>query len=440
MKALVFYTLHAAALVAGLLAVRRLNDTGRLARLPRWASLLPIAVLSGLMFSISEPQDDLWQDFIDAYYAAGAAALGGSAKVVALLEHGVHGFVNLPFVAYFFAPFGLLRPRVAALVFTLLGVAATAWTWRLLVRAARLPPRDAAVLALLMVLNGPLWNSLREGNTTHFTLLAVTAALLCLREGRDFGAGLLLGAAALLKLPLLLFGPYLVLRRRWRAAAGGALVLGAVAAASLFVFGADVHAFWYRTFVAGSGAKPIAAFNVQSVAGFMARLERGVPGLWDWTGQPLEWTSGLVVKAITALTLLAAFTAALVPRRTPAPKALPLIGEERDTELLLVLVLACVSSPLSWSHYYAWMLLPIAFLLGPRSPIAATVRTRRLGYLAIALVSLPVVWPPDGLRAHPFAGRLYAFAISHLLAGAFLILALLIAARARLRRSGGLSS
>ena len=35
-------------------------------------------------------------------------------------------------------------------------------------------------------------------------------------------------------------------------------------------------------------------------------------------------------------------------------------------EYLIVLVLACISSPLSWSHYYAWMLLPIAFLLATR--------------------------------------------------------------------------
>ena len=71
------------------------------------------------MFVISEPQEYLWQDFTDAYYAAGAAALGGPAKVVGLLEHGVHGFVNLPIVGYFFAPFGLLRPRSAALLFTM---------------------------------------------------------------------------------------------------------------------------------------------------------------------------------------------------------------------------------------------------------------------------------------------------------------------------------
>jgi alpha-1,2-mannosyltransferase len=437
-KALLFYVLHAAALATGLLTVVRLARAGRLTGIPRWPYLLGVLGLSGLMFAISEPQDDVWQDFIDAYYAAGAAALGGSAKVVALLEHGVHGFVNLPVVAYFFAPFGLLRPRPAGALFMLLGLAATAWTWRLLVRAARLPAREAAILALLIVLNGPLWNSLREGNTTHFTLLAVTAALLCLRDGRDFAGGALLGAAALLKLPLLLFGPYLVLRRRWRAAAGGALVIGLVAAASLLVFGADVHAFWYRTFVAGSGAKPIAAFNVQSVAGFMARLERGVPSLWDWTGQPLGAASGLVVKAITALTLLAAFASALVPRRTSSAR--PLTEEERDVELLLVLVLACVSSPLSWSHYYAWMLLPVAFLLAPGSPVAATERTRRLGYLAIALVSLPVVWPPDALGAHPTAGRLYALGNSHLLAGAFLILALVVLARAHLRRGGPVSN
>ena len=41
--------------------------------------------------------------------------------------------------------------------------------------------------------------------------------------------------------------------------------------ASVLVFGVDVHRFWFEHFVAGSGKKPIAAFNVQSVAGLVAR-------------------------------------------------------------------------------------------------------------------------------------------------------------------------
>ena len=153
--------------------------------------------------------------------------------------------------------------------------------WRQTARAARLPAHGAALLALCFALNGPLYNGLREGNTTHITLLAVALALIRFREDRPFGAGVLLGAAALLKLPLLLFGAYFVLRRRWRAVAGGLLVTGGAALLSVLVFGLDVHRLWYEQFVAGSGEKPIAAFNVQSVAALVARAERGISSLWD---------------------------------------------------------------------------------------------------------------------------------------------------------------
>ena len=91
----------------------------------------------------------------------------------------------------------------------------------------------------------------------------------------------------------------------------------------------------------------------------------------------------------------------------------------------MVLVLACISSPLSWSHYYAWMLLPIAFLLAPSSPLTPTPASRRLGYVAIALLSLPVVWPPESLVSMGWPAHLYTLFISHFLIGGFLLLWLL---------------
>ncbi len=86
-------------------------------------------------------------------------------------------------------------------------------------------------------------NSLREGNTTHFILLALAAALLLIERGRDLAAGAIIGFCATIKLPLLLFGAYFVSRGRWRAATGGFAAVAAVGGDfSILVFGTDARA------------------------------------------------------------------------------------------------------------------------------------------------------------------------------------------------------
>ena len=63
----------------------------------------------------------------------------------------------------------------------------------------------------------------------------------------------------------------------------------------------------------------------------------------------------------------------------------------RDLQYLLVLCLCLVVSPLAWSHYYAWLLLPMAFFLSRELPYAFGARW--LAWLGIALILPPVVWP-----------------------------------------------
>src|SRR5271169_5215258 len=64
--------------------------------------------------------------------------------------------------------------------------------------------------------------------------------------GRPVAAGTLLGAAAMLKLPLLLFGAYFVLRRNWRGALGFAAVCSTIGILSAIVFGWDFHVRWFE--------------------------------------------------------------------------------------------------------------------------------------------------------------------------------------------------
>ncbi len=122
-------------------------------------------------------------------------------------------FVNIPIVAWLFVPLALLNQSVAGLLFSAAGV-------MLLLAAVRRMARGTAAGAIvwLALLSGPIYYSVRIGNTTHMLLLALLVAFDRLAADRQAEAGVILAGASLLKPPLALFLPYFVLRRHVRAA------------------------------------------------------------------------------------------------------------------------------------------------------------------------------------------------------------------------------
>ncbi|APT58747.1 hypothetical protein RGI145_18185 [Roseomonas gilardii] len=393
---------------------------------PAWAMPLLCAMAALALFAISEPRH-LFEDFRVAYYLAGQAVLDGPAALGPQIERGVDGFVNLPVVAYLFTPFALLPDKAAAVLFTLIGLAATAGAFLLLARLAGLRGTGFWLLLLLFAINGPLHNSLKEGNTTHIVLLLLAAGLWLLRGRRDVAAGLLLGFAAVIKLPLMLFGLYFLLRRNWGATAGFAGFCGAAGLLSLAIFGWEMHWHWLQLSVLQFSSHPLGAFNVQSVAGFLVRLAEGPAALMDWetlrTPAPLQRMTGTVAVGLLYLTaLLACVRGSAQGARTGGSRG-------QDLEYALVLVLAVVSSPLSWSHYYLLMLLPAAFFLAPGSALAASPARRALGWAAILLTTPAVLVIAF---ANPGLMEAYArFGVSYLLFGGLLWFGLLAWSRAR---------
>ena len=66
----------------------------------------------------------------------------------------------------------------------------------------------------------------------------------------------------------------------------------------------------------------------------------------------------------------------------------------RDTlEFVLVINLAIVTSPISWTHYYLLLLIPWGLYLGGRLPLPDDRTTRWLMWGSLVLTSLPVVIP-----------------------------------------------
>jgi alpha-1,2-mannosyltransferase len=375
---------HIAATCCGIVAIRTWPKTGRPAAMLLAAGCLCLAILT---FLAVDPQYPFW-DYRTAYYPAGKAVLDDPASLAVLIGKGVNGFVNLPIVAYLLVPFSMLSLRYAIGLFTLFGLTMTAVAWILLIGLAELKGAERWLLLLLFVANGPLLYSIKEGNTSHVILVALTGGLYLLRARRPIAAGALLGAAAVLKLPLLLFGVYFVLRRDWRGTLGFAGVCLGVGMLSVVLFGWDFHVRWFELCVLRFGSQWLAAFNVQSIQSFILRLQVAPSLLTDWT---TAYSPGASQRLVGYVLIGLLYLAALWSCIRGSARLRDNTGDtRRDLEFLLVLCLAVVSSPLSWSHYYAWLLLPAAFHLRSTSLFAAGPIARLLGWMAIILATVLV--------------------------------------------------
>ena len=405
------YSIHAAALGATILLIRYLERWSK-SILATGLQLSAIGFMAAFTFAVSEPPR-LFEDFREAYYAAGLAVLNGPDSLIVQLQRGVEGFVNLPIVAYLFAPFALLQPKLAAVVFAVVGLASILLAWWMLCRALNLSRFESLVLLALFAACGPLHNSLKEGNASHIVLAFLVGMLWAVKRRRELIAGVLFACAALIKLPLSLLGVYFVFRRRWRLLSGAFAAGALVATLSLLVFGWAAHKTWYTDVLVPYSSGQVLAFNVQSMQAFVGRFSAEGSVLWDWNLYELPLRTRIVVSIFSVVLLCSAVASAYALRES---RRLPAI----DVDFSYALIAACVLSPLSWSHYYAWLLVPVAIL-------AANLRPQRnLGtYVtcgSIAMFSWPIVGPSTdvGSRlANLFASHLF---ISALLLGVAIFL------------------
>jgi hypothetical protein len=399
------------------------------------ASLIGVGLaLHFLFWRYSEPSF-LFSDFYKAYFPAAQRIWQyGPREAFTHLEPGVGGFVNLPILVWLFVPLSALGLAGSGWAFLALGLIAVLAAWWLLVDLADPKASIAPLLLFLFLVDGPLINSLREGNSTHFVLLLLVAALVSWKNGRLFIMGVLLGMAALIKIPLLLLGVYFLLRGHWRIVLGGAAaILGAVLL-SLLVHGIAVNVAWYEDNILPYIGRVIPAFNVQSIDAFLMRLSTGEDELFDWTAYEPSLTHKIVRIAIFILLFGSAFW--LMARRTRASSAEP--GPRDFLELSIVTVLAVVASPVSWSHYYLLMLLPMGLYVGRRLPLPDDRTTRWLMWGGFALTALPVILLP--LESGPVLLVASRTVLSAWLFGGLLMLAALMRGlyRVAARREMGL--
>ena len=346
-----------------------------------------------VLWRYSEPPY-LFGDFYKAYYPAAQRVWElGPREAFQRLEVGVGGFVNMPILVWPFVPLLAFGYAGAGWAFLAIGLAGVVAAWWLLLRIADPATHTAPILAFLFLVNGPLVNSLREGNSTHIVLVLLVLAMTAWRAGWLFATGLILGLAALIKIPLLLFGVYFLLRGKWRVVSGGAAMIAIAFLLSLAVHGFEVNRAWFDGNILAYIGRVIPAFNVQSIDAFLMRLSTGPDALFDWAAH--EPTSTHRVARWLLFIGLFGGVFWLMRGAHPGPELRPNDISGRDyLEYCVILVLAVVASPVSWSHYYLLMLLPIGLYLGHRLPLPDDKTTRWLIWPGFILTALPIILLP----------------------------------------------
>jgi hypothetical protein len=390
----------------------------------RWLVLWALATAAGFVVTavVSTGRGTPFGDFDKAYYAAGQAVWSVPGGLYACGNADGLCFVNLPIVALAFAPLGALPRDTAHVVMTLVAAASVVAAIVLLVRLADARGTRRLAIVTLVLMNGPLMYSLRLANLTHVVLVLLAASLLALQRGRPAVAGALLAVCAVIKPPFLLWLPYLAARRGTRSgAAVFCLLIVAAVAVSLAWFGSDLNAAWLAQFIGGPSTRPIGAYNAQSISGALIRLTTSAH-LVDWVGVTMPPWLRATSLALTAIVM--AIAAAAVAFSAP-----PADAGDRLAEQSLVIATMLLVSPVSWTHYYCYLLVPMAAWAGGRFAKAPPMVARSC-LAGFALVSLPVtLWIPGHAVAGPVVARLL---LSHYAAGAALLVGALAAWRLRL--------
>ena len=351
------------------------DETPAAGRPKAWAAALSVMIVTGVCVWLAcSYQDDFH------VYMAGAHGLFSGA----LYSQPTRGdlFTYPPFAALVFVPLAWLPSTTAAqVVWALLNEAAVLALLTIAIRAVRpdLPRRSrrlwALGLAAPVLFLDPVLLAIRHGQVDILITVLVVWDLVGARRlaGRTVPQGVATGLAAAIKLTPLIFVPYLVLTRRFKAAWR---CIGTFVAAEAIAFaispGAS-KAYWthdlfdYKRVGGSLGLQGLFAPTNQSLLGALARINHG--GV----------SSGLLWTLAGVFGVLGLALAAYVHFRWS-----PFLG------VALCATTGLLVSPVTWTHQMVWVL-PVVVWLGT-SPDRPSWGRRAAAFTAVLFWSAPIFW------------------------------------------------
>jgi alpha-1,2-mannosyltransferase len=365
---------------ANAVAERRTGRPGQRSTMLLGAGVVVFAVAIGAYLTAiaTHPADAMLHGFdLRVYLEGGQLARHSPGTLYSWHQPGHPGiqFTYTPFAAMVFAVMSFAPWRTLEDVAVVVSIAALVATLSIAFRELGVAAKAARWGATLLLAGVCLWlepvqRALYLGQV-ELVLMALIVWDMCQPDRRRWkGAGV--GLAAAIKLVPLIFIVYLVITRRFRAAAVASAVFAATIVAG---FAALPHAsvqWWlHADFLQAGRTGFVGVGSNQSVRGMLTRLVGSVPH-----AQP-PW----IVLAV--LTGIAGLAAAVLLHRA---------GREFEG-LMTCALTAVLISPISWDHHWVWLAPGLAALS------VAAVRARdvlAMGGLFAAIVALIVMfggWP-----------------------------------------------
>ena len=281
-------------------------------------------------------------------------------------------FTYTPMAAGLFALLSVINMQVVKVLFlagsvaSLVGVLWLTWGALGYRRSAARVGATLYVAAVALWLE-PVWQTLSFGQVNLILMLVIVADL-CLPDSR-WWKGIGVGLAAGFKLTPLIFVPYLLLTRRYRAAAVSAATFGLTIVGSLLLLPRASEHYWLDGLLLNSSrVGNLRYIGNQSLNGAVLRLFGTAAA-----DQPYR------LAAVAAVGIGGLLLAAWASRR----------GQEMAGILICALT-GLLVSPVSWDHHWVWVAPALVVLVdlavGPHW-LAAGRRWRRVGWLGVAAVA-----------------------------------------------------
>jgi hypothetical protein len=145
-----------------------------------------------------------------------------------------------------------------------------------------------------------------------------------------------------------------MVRKKWSLVISSGCTIVVVVIASALLTGWESNSAFAQKIIRLSSYS-LASWNNQSLDGFLLRLVTGGLHLYDWHILELPLIIKILKYAIVLLLMLLWFITILVPRK-----------RDEDQELLafsLTVTLMVVLPPISWTHYFLFLVFPYLVLL-----------------------------------------------------------------------------
>lgn len=329
----------------------------RRSRVPRWLlayAVVVVGTVPWMVLYLLRPDDQHWMVDLEVYREAGLSNLVGRP----VYEWFTPPPQNLPFTYPPFAsilaiPLALLPFRVVGWIWFYLQLLATLGIVRyagagLIARATRVPGWLLwGGLTLAAAATLPVADGLRYGQVNAFLILGCLLDVVRPRAGRwldRIPQGVLVGAAAAIKLTPAIFVVHLVLTRQWRAAATAAGTAIGITLATFVLLPGPSFAFWGGALQDPERLGRNDGTANQSLRGVLLRL--GPDGL----------AGDLLWLALVALVLVVGLGSA---RRAH-------LAGDRLLAFCLVATTALLVSPVSWTHHFHWLVPTMVLLVATR--------------------------------------------------------------------------